>query len=170
MLTREFGRYRLTRRLGRGGMADVYLARDTEHGRDVALKLLEIHPDRDSQEVFDAERRGAALQEAFGAVDTHVPAVHASGTIEGHFYLDMEYVEGEDLTERLARGPLPPDEAVRIALEVCDFLERTEPSHPAPLLIRRAARLLDLSFVDIIRDLAPDAAGQIENLGGLRRE
>jgi type VI secretion system protein ImpA len=53
---------------------------------------------------------------------------------------------------------------------VCDFLERTEPSHPAPLLIRRAARLLDLSFVDIIRDLAPDAAGQIENLGGLRRE
>jgi type VI secretion system protein ImpA len=53
---------------------------------------------------------------------------------------------------------------------VCDFLERTEPSHPAPLLIRRAARLLDLSFVDIIRELAPEAAGQIENLGGLRRE
>jgi len=53
---------------------------------------------------------------------------------------------------------------------VCDFLERNEPSHPAPLLIRRAARLLDLSFVDIIRDLAPEAAGHIENLGGLRRE
>jgi len=53
---------------------------------------------------------------------------------------------------------------------VCDFLERTEPSHPAPLLIRRAARLLDLNFVDIIRDLAPEATSQIENLGGLRRE
>ena len=53
---------------------------------------------------------------------------------------------------------------------VCDFLERTEPSHPAPLLIRRAARLLDLSFLDIIRDIAPGAAGEIENLGGLRRE
>ena len=53
---------------------------------------------------------------------------------------------------------------------VCDFLERTEPAHPAPILIRRAARLLDLSFVDIIKDLAPEAAGTIENLGGLRRE
>jgi type VI secretion system protein ImpA len=53
---------------------------------------------------------------------------------------------------------------------ICDFLERTEPSHPAPLLIRRAARLLDLSFLDIIRDIAPGAAGEIENLGGLRRE
>jgi type VI secretion system protein ImpA len=59
----------------------------------------------------------------------------------------------------------------RRALEsVCEFLERTEPAHPAPLLIRRAARLLDLSFLDIIRDIAPEAAGQIENLGGLRRE
>jgi type VI secretion system protein ImpA len=53
---------------------------------------------------------------------------------------------------------------------VSDFLERTEPSHPAPLLIRRAARLLDLNFIDIIRDIAPEAAGQIEHLGGIRRE
>jgi type VI secretion system protein ImpA len=53
---------------------------------------------------------------------------------------------------------------------VCEFLERTEPAHPAPLLIRRAARLLDLSFLDIIRDIAPAAASQIEDLGGIRRE
>lgn len=61
-------------------------------------------------------------------------------------------------------------DARRLLETVCEFLEKTEPSHPAPLLIRRAARLLDLSFVDIIRDLAPDAAAQIENLGGLNRE
>ena len=53
---------------------------------------------------------------------------------------------------------------------VCDFLERTEPAHPAPLLIRRAARLLDLSFIDIIRDIAPAAAAEVEHLGGIRRE
>jgi type VI secretion system protein ImpA len=53
---------------------------------------------------------------------------------------------------------------------VCEFLERTEPAHPAPLLIRRAARLLDLNFLDIIRDIAPAAASQIEDLGGIRRE
>jgi len=68
-------------------------------------------------------------------------------------------------------GPLRNRADARRLLEtVCDFLERTEPSHPAPLLIRRGARLLDMSFVDIIRDLAPEAAGQIESLGGLHRE
>jgi len=61
-------------------------------------------------------------------------------------------------------------DARRVLESVCDFLERTEPAHPAPILIRRAARLLDLSFVDIIRDLAPEAAGTIESLGGIRRE
>jgi type VI secretion system protein ImpA len=61
-------------------------------------------------------------------------------------------------------------DARRLLESVCDFLERTEPAHPAPLLIRRAARLLDLSFLDIIRDIAPGATGDIENLGGLKRE
>ena len=61
-------------------------------------------------------------------------------------------------------------DARRMLESVCDFLERTEPAHPAPLLIRRAARLLDLNFLDIIRDIAPGAASQIEDLGGLRRE
>ena len=61
-------------------------------------------------------------------------------------------------------------DARRLLESVCDFLERTEPAHPAPLLIRRAARLLDLSFLDIIRDIAPGAASQIEDLGGLKRE
>jgi type VI secretion system protein ImpA len=61
-------------------------------------------------------------------------------------------------------------DARRLLESVCEFLERTEPAHPAPLLIRRAARLLDLSFLDIIRDIAPGAASQIEDLGGLKRE
>jgi type VI secretion system protein ImpA len=61
-------------------------------------------------------------------------------------------------------------DARRMLESVCDYLERNEPSHPAPLLIRRAARLLDLNFIDIIRDIAPEAAGQIEHLGGIRRE
>jgi type VI secretion system protein ImpA len=61
-------------------------------------------------------------------------------------------------------------DARRLLETVCDYLERTEPSHPAPLLIRRAARLLDLGFLDIIRDIAPEAAGHVESLGGIRRE
>ena len=65
-------------------------------------------------------------------------------------------------------GPLRNRGDVKRVLEqVCEFLERTEPSNPAPLLIRRACRLLDRSFIDIIQDLAPDAYGQIEKLAGI---
>ena len=58
------------------------------------------------------------------------------------------------------------DDVKRVLEQVCEFLERAEPSNPAPLLIRRARRLLDRSFIDIIQDLAPDAYGQIEKLAG----
>lgn len=124
MLDREFGKYRLIRRLGRGGMADVYLATDTERGVEVALKVVEIRDDRDSCDICAAERRGAVLQEEFGRVDVHVPRVHAYGTLNDHFYIDMEYVDGEDLAERIARAPLPAPEAAWIAAEICDFLEK----------------------------------------------
>ncbi len=124
MLDRDFGPYRLIRRLGRGGMADVYLARNHATGADVALKVVEQKGDRDSREICEAERRGAALQQQFSAVDAHVPQVHDSGTRDGYFYIEMEYVEGEDLAERIGRGPLPPGEAAWIAAELCEFLER----------------------------------------------
>ncbi len=105
-------------------MADVYLARDTSTGEDVALKVVEQKPDRDSLEICEAERRGAALQQQFGAVDGHVPRVHGTGSFDGYFFIAMEYVEGEDLAERIARGPLAPREAAWIAAELCDFLEK----------------------------------------------
>jgi len=124
MLDRRFGKYELIRRLGRGGMADVYLARDAGCDRQVAIKLVELRSDRESREIYDAERRGARLQEQFGRLDSHVPQVHEYGTCDGHFYIDMEYVDGEDLAERIARGPLAPDEAAAIAAEICAFLQK----------------------------------------------
>jgi len=124
LLDRDFGEYRLLKRLGRGGMADVYLAHDNEHDRDVALKLVEIRGDRDSREICDAERRGALLQDQFSRMDSHVPLVHGWGTRDGWFFIDMEYVDGEDLAERAGRGPMPAGEASWVGVEICSFLER----------------------------------------------
>jgi type VI secretion system protein ImpA len=102
-------------------------------------------------------RAQQALGDALGVASEADEAAGALAAEAGH--------------DAAAQGKLRNRADARRQLEsICEFLERTEPSHPAPLLIRRAARLLDLSFLDIIRDIAPDAAGQIENLGGLRRE
>jgi type VI secretion system protein ImpA len=58
------------------------------------------------------------------------------------------------------------EDAIRALERVCDFLARNEPTNPAPLLIRRAQRVMTMPFLDIIRELAPDAAGQVENITG----
>jgi tetratricopeptide (TPR) repeat protein len=124
VLERDFDRYRLLKRLGRGGMADVYLAHDRERDIEVALKIVEMGADADSREICDAERRGAILQDQFSRVDSHVPLVHRWGTFDSWFFIDMEYVEGEDLAERAGRGRLLPAEAAWIGAEICRFLER----------------------------------------------
>lgn len=62
------------------------------------------------------------------------------------------------------------EDAIRALTRVCEWIERNEPSHPAPLLIRRAQRLMSKSFIDIVRDLAPDGVSQIERLAGIGNE
>lgn len=60
------------------------------------------------------------------------------------------------------------DDVVRTLDQVCDWIQRNEPTNPAPLLIRRAQRLMTMDFMDIIRDLAPEGLSQIENIAGTR--
>ena len=61
-------------------------------------------------------------------------------------------------------------DAARLLGTVAQWLEEHEPGHPAPLLIRRAQRLMTMSFLDIIRDLAPDATAQVETITGAKNE
>jgi type VI secretion system protein ImpA len=62
------------------------------------------------------------------------------------------------------------DDAIRLLDMVCQYLERNEPTNPAPLLIRRAKRLMTMDFMEIIRDLAPDGLTQIQTIAGLDKE
>jgi serine/threonine-protein kinase len=118
----QIGKFEIVRKLGRGGMADVYLARDTEANRDVALKLLEIGSDQDAQDTLAAERHGAILQARLCGIDPHVATVHEYGETERFFFISMEHVEGDDLSTLLRRGPLPVERAIEIGIEVCSLL------------------------------------------------
>jgi serine/threonine-protein kinase len=110
------GEYSLQRELGRGGMGVVYLARDVQLDRDVAIKVLPTHLARDAEarERFVREARMAA-----GLSHPHIVPIHRVSDTHGLVFFVMSYVDGETLGERIrARGPLPPADATRVLREV----------------------------------------------------
>ena len=110
------GEYSLQRELGRGGMGIVYLARDVQLDRDVAIKVLPPHLARttESRERFVREARTAARLS-----HPHIVPIHRVGEAGSFVFFVMSYVEGETVGERLRRdGPLPPAEAARVLREV----------------------------------------------------
>jgi predicted Ser/Thr protein kinase len=104
-LPEQFGRYRIVRKLGRGGMGAVYLAHDPQLDRQVALKVPHFSAD-DSPEIlerfFREARSAAALHHP------HICPVHDVGRVNDLPYLTMAYVEGQALAERLQGGATPP--------------------------------------------------------------
>lgn len=108
------GRYRLEHRLGSGGMADVWRARDTELGRDVALKLLHENFARDSEFVERFRREASA---AAGLQHPNVVSVYDRGAHEDSHYISMELVEGSSLRDLIDQG-LEIDEAVEVTRQM----------------------------------------------------
>ena len=89
----------------------------------MALKLVSIERDRDGQQVLEAEQWGAKLQEEFCRASRYVPAVFEHGTQGQYFFIAMEHLAGRNLSEVIGEGPLPAERAVRIAMQLCEFLE-----------------------------------------------
>src|SRR6202161_1300974 len=119
-----FGRYQIVRKLAGGGMGRVFLAYDPVLNRQVGLKLIDSGGDRDSIDVVAAERRGAILQDQLAKREQsgRVAQIFDVGDRDGYFYIAMEYIEGADLSELVANGPIDPQRAVDIALDVLDVL------------------------------------------------
>jgi len=119
----RLGPYEIREEIGRGGMAQVFLANDTRTDRLVALKVVPPGRDHEAREVLAAERAGAELQRQFSRVSTHVPAVFEHADDEsGYFLVAMEYLDGENLSDLIARGPVQAERAVNIVIELCSCL------------------------------------------------
>jgi serine/threonine-protein kinase len=124
------GRYRITRKLGAGGMANVYLATDQELGRRVAIKILNERHANDEQFV---ERFRREAKNAAGLSHPNVVSIYDRGESEGTYYIAMEYIEGRTLKDLIVtRGPSPIPIAIdytRQVLSALRFAHRNEIVH-----------------------------------------
>ncbi len=117
----KLGPYEIAEPLGAGGMGEVYRALDSRLDRAVAIKVLATHlsTDPELRQRFDREARAiSSLQHP------NICTLHDVGHQNGIDFLVMELLEGETLADRLKRGPLPVEQAVRIAIDIADALEK----------------------------------------------
>jgi serine/threonine protein kinase/tetratricopeptide (TPR) repeat protein len=122
--------YKIGERLGAGGMGEVYRAEDTRLGRQVALKFLpaSFQYDPDRRERFFNEARAASSLSS-----PNITAIFDIGEHEGSSYIVMEYVEGELLSKKIARGPVENHEAIDILTQITDALDE---AHAARIIHR----------------------------------
>ena len=147
----KLGPYEILSSLGAGGMGEVYRARDTRLGRDVAIKVLPPHlaDSLEARQRFEREARAvSSLSHA------NICPLFDVGSQDGVEYLVMEYLEGETLAVRLAKGPLKMDEVQRIAVEIADALEKAHRQgivhrdlKPGNIMLTKAAaKLMDFGL------------------------
>jgi serine/threonine-protein kinase len=155
------GNFEVIGELGRGGMGIVYAARDRHLGRIAALKLL---PARSAQDPTAMDRLLAEAQAASALDHPNVATIYQVGEHEGQRFIAMARYEGETLRDRLARGPVPLDEAVAITKQVAEGLAAAHGTglvhrdvKPANIFLTRQGlvKLLDFGIATLI---GPDDA------------
>ena len=151
MTGQRLGPYEVLSKLGEGGMGAVFRARDTKLDRDVAIKIL--------PEAFahDADRLARFTREAktLAALNhPHSAAIYGLEESDGIIALVMELVEGEDLSQRIAQGAIPIDEALPIAKQIAEALEAAHEQgiihrdlKPANIKVRSDGTVKVLDFV-----------------------
>src|SRR5262245_18642440 len=121
LVGRKLGPYQIQSVLGAGGMGEVYKAKDTRLNRSVAIKGLPryLSERADLRQRFEREARAIA-----GLNHPNICGLHDLGRGEGIDFLVMEYVEGETLSQRLRKGPLPTEQLLRTAVEIATALDQ----------------------------------------------
>jgi serine/threonine protein kinase len=116
----RLGAYEIVALIGSGGMGEVYRAKDTKLGRDVALKILPASFTNDLERVARFRREAQVLA---SLNHPHIAQIYGLEEAAGTQFLVLELVDGESLDKRIARGPIPVDEALGIANEIAEALE-----------------------------------------------
>src|SRR5438552_6532641 len=126
----RLGPYEIVSPLGAGGMGEVYKARDTRLDRVVAIKVLpaQLAGDPAFRDRFEREARTLSQLD-----HPHICALHDVGHEGGIDFLVMQFLDGETLSDRLKRGPLPLDVALKYAIEIADALDK---AHRAGIIHR----------------------------------
>ncbi|MCH7547928.1 MAG: serine/threonine-protein kinase [Candidatus Krumholzibacteriota bacterium] len=120
MIGRTIGNYEIKDKIGAGGMGEVFRARDTRLGRDVAVKVLPDSFAGDPDRLSRFEREAKLLA---GLNHTNIGAIYGIEEADGARFLILELVEGEDLSKRLQRGAVPVEETLEIAGQIAEALE-----------------------------------------------
>ena len=150
----SLGPYQIEAPLGAGGMGEVYKATDTRLDRTVAIKVLPEHvaQDPDLKQRFEREARTVAALN-----HPHICTLHDIGNQDGIDFLVMEYLDGETLQQRLERGALPLDQALTVAIEIADALDKAHRQgivhrdlKPGNIMLTKAgAKLLDFGLAKL---------------------
>src|SRR5690348_14872867 len=117
----KLGPYEITGAIGAGGMGEVYRARDTRLGRDVAIKILPQHLTAKSNVKQRFEREARAIS---SLQHPNICTLYDVGHQDATDFLVMEFLEGETLADRLAKGALAPEQVLKIGIEICEGLEK----------------------------------------------
>src|SRR5262245_51963701 len=116
----QFGSYEITMLLGRGGMGEVYRARDTKLKREIAIKIL---PDEFSRDADRASRFQREAEVLASLNHPNIAAIYDLAEANGTRFLVLELVEGETLADRIQRGPISVEDSLNIARSICEALE-----------------------------------------------
>ncbi len=165
------GPYVVVDRLGSGGMGDVYRAHDARLNRDVALKLLPREFARDPDRLVRFRQEALHLA---ALNHPNIATIHGFEEGEGETkFLVLELVEGRSLADRIADGPLPPEEALAIAAQIAEALEAAHERDvihrdlkPANVMLGPRGRVKVLDFGLAMGRRAGGAAKQVEQAGG----
>ncbi len=147
----RLGPYEIVVPIGAGGMGEVYRAKDTRLDRTVAIKVLPAHLSSDVELRARFEREARVVS---GLNHPHICTLHDIGHQDGVDYLVMEYLEGETVAEKIAKGPLPLEQTLRTATQIADALDRAHRAgvvhrdlKPGNVILTRSgAKLLDFGL------------------------